>query len=252
MTSIVEILTLITAVTVIAFAGLSIYTGLKFFLMWRTFREESLFHLGTLCFGMLVYFAILEIIILWNDIEFVNIIIQKGIPIVFSLLCLELSLFYLALFTNRKTLWEKYVPYLLGMAFGTSIALLGLSSESNPWFWNLLFLTYGISSVLISILSFRLVLRVLTLLKDDTLIIYADKQFLLTLVYTAILLFGGALVDILIFQYVIFTDIENLSDIFAIGGIITPPFVLITTWYVRRFFRNVEKANVVHIMNMLS
>ena len=138
------------------------------------------------------------------------------------------------------------------MAFGTSIALLGLSSESNPWFWNLLFLTYGISSVLISILSFRLVLRVLTLLKDDTLIIYADKQFLLTLVYTAILLFGGALVDILIFQYVIFTDIENLSDIFAIGGIITPPFVLITTWYVRRFFRNVEKANVVHIMNMLS
>ena len=117
MTSIVEILTLITAVTVIAFAGLSIYTGLKFFLMWRTFREESLFHLGTLCFGMLVYFAILEIIILWNDIEFVNIIIQKGIPIVFSLLCLELSLFYL-LFSRTekhygKNMYPTYLVWLL-------------------------------------------------------------------------------------------------------------------------------------------
>ncbi|MHA1207463.1 MAG: hypothetical protein ACTSSO_07840 [Candidatus Hodarchaeales archaeon] len=252
MTSIVEILLLVSALSVIAFAGLSIYTGLKFFLMWRTFREESLFHLGTLCFGMLGYFAVLEVIILGNNTELVNILIQKGIPIIFSLLCLELSLFYLALFSNRKTLWEKYVPYLLGIGFGTSIALVGLSPESNPWFLSLLFLNYGISIVLITILSFRLVLRIFSLMKDETLIVNVDKRFLLTIVYTTILLFGGAIVDIIIFQYIIFADTGNLNDIFAIGGIITPIFVILTTLYVRKFFRDVEKADVVHIMNLLS
>jgi hypothetical protein len=252
MTSIIEILLLVSAISVIAFAGLSIYTGLKFFLMWRTFREESLFHLGTLCFGMLGYFAVLEVIILGNNTELVNILIQKGIPIIFSLLCLELSLFYLALFSNRKSLWEKYVPYLLGIGFGTSIALVGLSPEPNPWFWSLLFLNYGISIVLITILSFRLVLRIFSLMKDETLIVNVDKRFLLTIVYTTILLFGGAIVDIIIFQYIIFADTGNLNDIFAIGGIITPIFVILTTLYVRKFFRDVEKADVVHIMNLLS
>ena len=58
MIDLVNILTLVTAISVIAFSGLSLYTGSKFFIMWRTFREESLFHLGTLCFGMLVYFSI--------------------------------------------------------------------------------------------------------------------------------------------------------------------------------------------------
>ena len=252
MNSLVEILNLVTAVTVIAFAGLSVYTGLKFFFMWRTFREESLFHLGTLCFGMLVYFAFLEIIILWNSIELVSIVIQKGIPVIFSLLCLELSLFYLTLFSNRKTLWEKYVPYLLGISLGTAIALLGLSSESNPWFWSLLFLTYSISIVLISVLSFRLVRRVISLMKDENLTNNVDKQFLHTIAYATILLFGGALIDILIFQYITFTEVGNISEIFAIGGIITPPLVILAAFLVRKFFRNVEKADVIHIMNLLS
>ena len=102
---------------------------------------------------MLVYFTFLEIIVMWKNIDLVNLIIQKGIPIIFSLLCLELSLFYLTLFSNRKSLWEKYIPYMLSISLGTSIALLGLSSESSIWFWSLLLLTYGISIVLISVLS---------------------------------------------------------------------------------------------------
>ncbi|MHA1944748.1 MAG: hypothetical protein ACXAC6_01450 [Candidatus Hodarchaeales archaeon] len=252
MTNLVEILNLVTAITVVAFAGLSTYTGFKFFLMWRTFREESLFHLGTLCFGMLVYFAILEVIILWNSVELVNITIQKGIPIIFSFLCLELSLFYLALFTNRKSLWEKYVPYIIGISLGISIALLGLSSESNPWFWSLLFLSYGISISLTSILSFRLVLRILSLIKGGVLTKSVDKRFLQTIVYATLLLFGGALIDILMFQYITFAEVENIKDIFAIGGIITPPLALMATFLVRKFFRNVEKADVIHLMNLLS
>lgn len=252
MTDLVEILTLVSAVAVIAFSGLSFYTGLKFFLMWRTFREEALFHLGTLCFGMLVYFTFLEIIIMGKNIDLVNLIIQKGIPIIFSLLCLELSLFYLTLFSNRKTLWEKYIPYMLGISLGTSIALLGLSSESSIWFWSLLVLTYGISIVLISVLSVKLVLRVVSLMKDETLKKDVDRRFLQTIVYATMLLFGGAIVDILIFQYITFTEAGNVSDIFAIGGIITPPFVVFTAFLVRRFFNNVENADVVHIMNLLS
>jgi glycosyltransferase involved in cell wall biosynthesis len=252
MTVLIEILTLVTAISVIIFAALSIYTGFKFFLMWQAFREESLFHLATLSFGMLLYFAFLELIILWNDVQIVNTIIEKGIPIVFSLLCLELSLFYLALFSNRKTLWEKYVPYFLGASLGTAIALLGLSSESNPWYWSLLFLTYGISVVLISILSLRLILRVISLMKNENLTKNVDKRFLQTILYSTILLFGGSIIDILIFQYVTFTDVSVLLDFFAIGGLISPPFAVLAIHLVRKFFNNVENADVVHLMNLLS
>ena len=252
MTNLAEILILITAISVFVFAALSIYMGFKFLLMWRTFREESLFHLATLSFGMLFYFVFLELIILWSNVEIVTTITEKGIPIIFSFLCLELSLFYLALFSNRKTLWEKYVPYLLGASLGTAIALLGLSSESNPWYWSLLFITYGISVVLISILSFRLILRVMSLMKDENITKNVDKRFLQTIVYSTILLFGGSIIDILIFQYVTFTDVSILLDFFIIGGVVTPPFAVFAVYLVRKFFRNVENADVVLLMNLLS
>jgi hypothetical protein len=247
-----EILRILTALSVIAFGVLSIYTGLKFFRLWHLFKEEAIFHLGTLCFGMLGYFLILELLIILNDTALVDFLIKKGIPVIFSLLCLELSLFYLALFANRKSLWEKYIPFIFGIGFGTSIGLLGLTPESDPWFWTLLIITYTISISLTSILTIRISLRVLTLMKEDEIRSETDKRFLTTLIYATIMLFGGAIGDIFIFTLLTFSGKEYWQDVISMGGIITIPFLLLAIWVVRKLFRNIEKADVIHLMNLLS
>jgi hypothetical protein len=89
-------------------------------------------------------------------------------------------------------------------------------------------------------------------IKDEDLTKSVDKRFLQTIVYATLLLFGGAIIDILMFQYITVVEVENIKEIFAIGGIITPPLVLMATFLVRKFFRNVEKADVIHLMNLLS
>ena len=247
-----EILRMLTALAIIAFGGLSLYTGIKFLKLWRVFKEEAIFHLGTLSLGMLVYFFIIEMLIILNDITMVDLLVKKGIPIVFSLLCLELSLFYLALFANRKTLWEKYIPFIFGIGFGTSIGLLGLTPDIDPWFWGLLIITYGVTLVLITILTIKILLRVFNLMKGDDLQDENDRRFLSTLVYASIFLFGGAIVDIIIFTILTFSGLEYWQEVIAIGGVITIPFLFLAIWIVQKFFRNLENANVIHVMNLLS
>ncbi|MHA1978974.1 MAG: hypothetical protein ACW98I_18870, partial [Candidatus Hodarchaeales archaeon] len=60
------------------------------------------------------------------------------------------------------------------------------------------------------------------------------------------------LVDILSFQYITFAGTSRISELFAIGGFITPPFAILAFLGVRKFFKNVEEANVIHLMNLLS
>jgi hypothetical protein len=247
-----EILRLLTALTVIAFGGLSLFIGVKFFRLWHLFREEAIFHLGTLSIGMLVYFFILELLIILDDIILVDLLVKKGLPIVFSILCLELSLFYLALFANRKTIWEKYIPFMFGIGFGTAIGLLGLTPDLDTWFWGLLLITYSISLTLITILTIRISFRVMSLLKGVDIQNEDDKRFLSTLVYATIFLFGGAILDIIMFTIMTFSGFEGWKDIITVGGVITAPLLLLAIWIVRKFFKNLEKANIIHVMNLLS
>ena len=148
------------------------------------------------------------------------------------------------------TFWR--IPFIFGIGFGTSIALLGLTPESDPWFWTLLFITYGISISLTTILTTRILLRVTNLLKQDEIQNEADRRFLTTLVYAAIMLFGGAIGDIIIFTVLTFSGLEYWQDVISLGGVITIPILLFAFWVVRRFFRNLERANVLHVMNLLS
>ena len=247
-----ELLRLITAATVIAFGVLSLYTGIKFIRLWYLFREESLFHLGMLSLGMVVYFITIDIFITWNDIIFVKSIMIKVIPIVLSILCLELSLFYLTLFVNRKTLWEKYIPFFFGISFGTSLALIGLTPESDQWFWSLLIISYGISLSLITLLTIKIIRNTIILINSEEIQKKADRRFLSTLIYTSIMLFGGAIADIMLFSIMTIIGFDFWRDIVIIGGFITPPFLILTIWFVNRLFRNLEEADIVQIMNLLS
>ncbi len=247
-----ELLRLITATTVIAFGVLSLYTGIKFIKLWFLFREESLFHLGTLSLGMVAYFITIDIFITWNDTIFVELIMIKVVPVVLSILCLELSLFYLTLFANRKNLWEKYIPFFFGISFGTSLALLGLTPDSDQWFWSLLVISYSISLILISLLTIKIVQNSFILMKSEELQKEADRRFLSTLIFASTMLFGGAIVDIMIFSIMTFSGLDFWQETIILGGLISPPFLILTIWFVNRLFRNLEEANIVQIMNLLS
>ena len=250
--SVYELLKLTTILTLYAFSALVVLTGAYFFRLWRSFREEALFHLGVLSFGMFGYFVIITIFVITEDLQIVDFILKKVFPVVFSLLCLELSLFYLTLFSNRKSLWEKYIPFVFGIGSGTSLALLGLPADKNPLYWNLFLVTYCISFILITILTIKIAFRVFPLIREHHYLDKGDRKLLTTIIYTAVFLFFGAIGDMLIFSLMIYSPDYQWREIIQISGIVVFPFLLICIWLVRKIFKTIEEADVVHVMNVLS
>ncbi|MHA2054530.1 MAG: hypothetical protein ACXABI_16870 [Candidatus Hodarchaeales archaeon] len=247
-----ELLVFATILTLFAFAILVILTSFYFFRLWRLFREEALFHLGILCIGMLAYLTVVGILVLTEDLQVVDFVLKKVFPIVFSILCLELSLFYLTLFSNRKSLWEKYIPFVFGVGFGTSLALLGLTPDTDPLYWGLFLVTYSISFILITILTVKIALRVFPLIKEQNQLRKGDRKFLTTIVYTSVFLFFGAIGDMLIFALMIYSPDYQWRELIQISGIVVFPFLLLSIWLIRKIIRTFEDADVIHVMNLLS
>ncbi|MFX0170551.1 MAG: hypothetical protein ACFE9L_01395 [Candidatus Hodarchaeota archaeon] len=246
-----ELLRLSAGISMILFSGLFIYAAVKFFRIWRKFHEESLFHLGMLSLGMVIYFLIIMIMLVFTeDTQTAVFIIKRIIGIIYSLLSLELSLFYVTAFTNRRSLWEKYIPFTFGITTGASFALLGMI-EVDPWHWILLIVAYVTPLLLIAVLVVRIVIRSYFILKFNQLTA-EDRGFIKALVGAAIILFTGAIGDISFFWYVILVDIDIWSLMTSLSGIITPLIFIFSVYLVRTIFTNIEEANIVHVMNLLS
>jgi hypothetical protein len=246
-----ELLRLSAGVSMILFSGLFVYAAIKFFRIWRKFREESLFHLGMLSLGMILYFLVIMIMLVFvEDIETAIFIIERIIGVIYSLLSLELSLFYVTAFTNRRTLWEKYIPFIFGITTGISFALLGMI-ETDPWYGIFLVIAYVTPLILITILVVRIVIRSHFILRENQLTA-EDRGFIKALVGAAIILFVGALGDITFFWFIILVKIDIWPFATALSGIITPLVFVISVYFVRTIFLNIEEADVVHLMNLLS
>ena len=238
-------------ISMFLFAALFLYAAIKFFRIWRKFREESLFHLGMLSLGMILYFLIILIMVgLAEDPETTVFFIKRVIGIAYSILSLEMSLFYVTAFTNRRTLWEKYIPYFFGITTGVSFAILGMS-EADPWFSILLLIAYIAPLFLITILVIRIVLSSYHLLQDGQLT-PEDRGFIKTLAGTALILFVGALGDLSFFWVVILIGADIWPFIVLLSGIITPLILILSIFLIRAVFLNIEEADVVHLMNLLS
>jgi hypothetical protein len=177
-------------------------------------------------------------------------LIKRVVGIAYSILSLEMSLFYVTAFTNRRTLWEKYIPFFFGITTGISFAILGMS-EADPWFSVLLLIAYIAPLFLISILVIRIVLRSYHLLKVDQLT-PEDKDFIKTLVGTALILFMGALGDLSFFWIVILSGVDLWTFIVLLSGIISPLLLIFSVYLIRTVFSNIEEADIVHLMNLLS
>ncbi len=245
------LLRLSAMISLILFAGLFLYAAIKFFKIWRKFREESIFHLGMLSLGMILYFLIIGLMVVFSEEPDTTIfIIKRIVGIAYSILSLEMSLFYVTAFTNRRTLWEKYIPFIFGITTGISFAILGMS-DTNPWFSILLIIAYITPLILITILVIRIVVRSYQLLKEDLLTI-EDKGFIKTLVGTALILFMGALGDLTFFWLIILIGVNLWPFIILLSGIITPVLLILAIFLIRTVFLNIEEADVVHLMNLLS
>ncbi|MFX1283324.1 MAG: hypothetical protein ACFFB5_06695 [Promethearchaeota archaeon] len=252
MIDVIEIILSFSAmISMLSLAGLFLYAAFKFFRIWRKFREESIFHVGMLSSGMVLYFLIVMLMVgFTQDSDITLFLIKRVIGIAYSILSLELSLFYVTAFTNRRTLWEKYIPFLFGFTTGTSFAILGMS-ESDPWFSILLLITFLTPLILILILVIKIVFRSFHLLQEDKLT-PEDRGFIKTLAGTAIILFMGAIGDLGFYWIIIFLGGELWPTIVLFAGFLAPLTFIITVFLIRTIFINIEDADIVHLMNLLS
>ncbi|MFX0014989.1 MAG: hypothetical protein ACFFB2_07700 [Promethearchaeota archaeon] len=245
------ILQLSAMISIFSLASLFLYVAIKFFKIWRKFREESLFHIVMLSFGLVFYFLIVMLIVGFaEDSDISLFLIKRVVAIAYSILSLEMSLFYVTAFTNRRTLWEKYIPFLFGITTGLSFAILGIS-ETDPWFSILLLIAYLIPLILITILVIRIVLRSYQLLKEDRLT-PEDRGFIKTLAGTAVILFIGALVDLGFYWIIILIGVGFWSTIVSLAGILAPLTLILAIFFIRTIFLNIEEADIVYLMNLLS
>jgi hypothetical protein len=232
-------------------AIVSFYAGIKFLRLWRKFREESLFHLGVLFLEFVIYMVFIAFIFLISDdVETSNYLLKRYLGIIYTILGLEMSLFYLTTFINRRSLWEKYVPYTLGITFGIAVAVM-LVQDTDPWYNLLMIIVYILPFIPVSILALKMMIRIYTVYTDPH-IIPEDKSFVMAIGIGSVFMFVGALFDMVIFWIIIITDINFWYVFINIGGIFAFFFLIIAGYVIRRLFINIEKADVVHLMNLLS
>jgi hypothetical protein len=247
-----EVLLMIsTVLSLLALGGLSFYASMKFFRIWRKYHEESIFHLGVLLFGLIFYLIfILLICVFSKDINLINTFLKRYLGIIYSFLALEMSLFYITTFINRRSLWEKYIPFFFGITFGLSFALLGIQ-ETNPWFDILLQIIFLLPFIPITILFFRIIIRTRVILRNIKLSA-ENKSFLIALMFAAVFMYFGSTCDMIFFWVIIMTKINIYPIILYMTGFFTPIFFVISFILVRKIAHNMEEADVVHLMNLLS
>ncbi|MHA1215108.1 MAG: hypothetical protein ACTSR2_11265 [Candidatus Hodarchaeales archaeon] len=224
----------------------------KFLQLWKKYREESLFHLGMITLGMIGYFLFLEVLMIIDDLNIIQFILKNHLPIIYTLICLEMSLFYLTIFTNRKSLWEKYIPFIYGIGFGFSISLLGIS-DTEVLFWNLLVLAYSISIIPTSVMVTRILFRLVPLIRsEESSLTSDDKKFLIVVLAATVLLFVGSLLDLSAFLVMLNIGLDVWPLVVSITGIILPFLLVLTIIFAVKIFKSITNADIVQIMNMLS
>lgn len=240
-----------TFISLCVFSVTFLIGGIKFFRIWLNLREESLFHLAIMCFGLLTYLIFINwMILIMEDRETVDFLIKHLLGLIFTPLYLEVSLYYLTTYINRRNLWEKYFPFLFGIMVGISFLLLTLP-DSDPYFGILSLIAYGVPVVLTSILLARICLRSYNVFKESELST-KDKNFILAFTLLAMIMFFGSLFDASFFIIIAVTEIDLWPLLLPISGILGPIMAIILVYYFRRILIMIDDADILYIMNILS
>jgi hypothetical protein len=245
------LLRITTFLSILVFVGAFLLGGVKFFRIWRNLREESLFHLSMLCFGLLLYIIFIGILVLLlEDEHMVDFLIKHVLGLIFTPLYLEVSLYYLTTYINRRNLWEKYIPFVFGIMVGISLLLFTLPS-SDPYFGILSAFAYGIPVILTSILLARICIRSYSVFKESDLS-DKDKSFIFSFTILAIAMFFGSLFDASFFIIIAVTEINLWPILIPLSGTLGPVMAVIVLIYIRKVFSMIDDADILYVMNILS
>lgn len=131
--------------------------GYKALNMWRKLRDELLLHLS-------IYFIALALLIILFAVymapQFFNVTINTNAAVVsmglfYDLFYLELSIIYLTIFTNSRTIFESYAPFIIGVSTVVNIYT-GISTSFKDRFlyiivFNGIIIIIGISLLILGI-----------------------------------------------------------------------------------------------------
>ncbi len=240
-----------TLFALLVFVGIFFLGGTKFFRIWKNLREEALFHLSMLCFGLLLYLIFIAVLIFFfEDKPTVEYLIKHVLGLIFTPLYLEVSLYYLTTYINRRNLWEKYIPFVFGIMVGISLLLFTLPS-SDPYFGILSAIAYGVPVILTSILLARICFRSYAVFKETDLS-DKDKTFVFAFTMLGITMFFGSLCDALYFIAIVVTEIDLWPLLLPLTGTLGPIMAVFALIYIRRIFSMIDDADILYVMNILS
>ena len=129
------------------------------FKTWRTLREELLLHLTIFFLAMVIIIIIFSIYFSPNIFD-LSIDVKLGIVIMgilYDLFYLEVSIIYLSIFTNSRTIFESYAPFIIGAATVVNLyseisASFNNSNQSFTLFLHGIVITIGILLIILGIM----------------------------------------------------------------------------------------------------
>ncbi len=151
------IVTLITLFAISFSSIVFLYQGYKALKTWRTTRDELFLHL-TIYFTALAFLVILFTVYIAPQVF--NVEINTNVAVIsmgvfYDLFYLELSIIYLTIFTNSRTIFESYAPFIIGVATVVNIYTGLTTSFSNRLFFIIFFhgivIIVGISLLILGI-----------------------------------------------------------------------------------------------------
>ena len=115
---------------------------------WQSFREEVLLHSTVFFIALAVIVLVFSIYVYPNIFELtidVNMmIIVMGL--LYDLFYLEISIIYLSIFSNSRTIFESYAPFIIG-----AVTVINIFSEISDVFINNLYFVLFFHAIVITI-----------------------------------------------------------------------------------------------------
>ena len=247
------ILTAIIILEIIFSSLIFFLQGYKAFKMWRAIRDELLLHLT-------IYFIALSILIIvfmvYMGPQLFNVQIDTNLAVVsmglfYDLFYLELSIIYLTIFTNSRTIFESYAPFIIGVSTVVNI-FTGVSTSFKDRFFLIiifhgLIIIIGISLLILGIKHLKKSREFIK--KNDETVFneYLIKMFSflpITLLFDAL----GFLIFELFPSY-----IQHSSELlFLLMGTILVIISILVLLIFKAISEKVSKINLSHYLNSIS
>ena len=247
------IVTLIIILEIIFSSLVFLLQGYKAFKMWKNVRDELLLHFS-------IYFSALAVLIIvfmvYMGPQLFNVQLDTNVAVVtmglfYDLFYLELSIIYLTIFTNSRTIFESYAPFVIGVSTVVNIFTGVSTSFKDRFFLVIIFhgliIIIGISLLILGIKHLKKSREFIK--KNDETVFneYLIKMFSflpITLLFDAL----GFLIFELFPSY-----IQHSSELlFLLMGTILVIISILVLLISKAISEKVSKINLSHYLNSIS